>query len=159
MSYSVYMHSATGAAKLGNNMAIYTVNFKSNDNRSTVATVEDVIATSKIEASRKAICLVSEEIARGTGDVVAFEKTKIISVVELNVGDIVHFYGARFEITCAVMFRQDDDHIRQFGHIGPTMAANGKWLDGATQTGYFGPGKDWNFQGNKGARVTVEIAA
>ena len=80
--------------------------------------------------------------------------TKNISTVELYVGDIVHFYGARFEIYSTRMVEQHADRKAPDEKV---MVAMGKWLEGATQTGYFGPNKDWNFQGNKNARVTVEV--
>jgi hypothetical protein len=80
--------------------------------------------------------------------------TKQISTTELNVGDIVRFYGARFEIYSTAMYPERDDP--RFAANGPVMVAMGKWLDGEIVRGYFGPGKDWNFQGNKLARVTIE---
>jgi len=84
-------------------------------------------------------------------------QTKSIKYTELQVGNVVRFYGARFEIVNAVMYRQDADHIAQYGVISHTMVAKGKWLDGEIITGYFGPTKDWNFQGNSNASVTIEI--
>jgi hypothetical protein len=78
-----------------------------------------------------------------------------MSVTELNVGNIVHFYGARFEIQSAAMYPEFDNTPG----AGPVMVAIGKWLDGATVNGYFGPEKDWNFQGNQFARVRVEVHA
>jgi hypothetical protein len=63
------------------------------------------------------------------------------------------FYGARFEIYSTAMYPELDDPINK--EYGPVMVAMGKWLDGEIVRGYFGPGKDWNFQGNRLARVTV----
>lgn len=81
---------------------------------------------------------------------------KTVTYPELQAGNIVHFYGARFEITDTRTVPQDADHLAQFGDCGPTMCANGKWLDGHVQNGYFGPGKDWKFQGNKHATAWIE---
>ena len=78
--------------------------------------------------------------------------TKTINYTELQVGNIVHFYGARFEIISTEM--QKDNHDRGNGDI---MVAFGKWVDGATEAGYFGPNKLWTFQGNKLANCEVEI--
>lgn len=78
-------------------------------------------------------------------------KTKQINYTELNVGNVVHFHGARFEIYEAYMIA---DPLPD--NSGPIMRAKGKWLDGATVNGYFGPNKDWIFQGNKRAICSVE---
>lgn len=83
--------------------------------------------------------------------------TKIISATELAIGDIVHFYGARFEITSADLKKEN---MKDLMETEPYfMVANGKWIDGAIINGYFGPDKDWNFQGNRRARMNIEIAA
>jgi len=81
-------------------------------------------------------------------------KTIVIRTTDLNVGDIVHFHGARFEIYNTTMFRETEERYKIYG---PVMVAMGKWLDGAIVNGYFGPNKDWNFQGNKNASVCVEM--
>jgi len=80
--------------------------------------------------------------------------TKIVTYPELNVGDIVHFHGARFEVHTACMYREED-FGKANGH-GPVMVAHARWLDGAVVSNYFGPGKDWNFQGNKLASAHIE---
>ncbi|HDR9259599.1 TPA: hypothetical protein QDB21_005621 [Burkholderia vietnamiensis] len=68
-------------------------------------------------------------------------------------GDIAHFYGARFEIISTELHEpHEHDEL-------PVMVAIGKWIDGAAVRGYFGPDKDWNFQGNKRARVAIEPRA
>lgn len=74
-----------------------------------------------------------------------------IPVTELNVGDVVRFHGARFQVHTAAMYRD--------GAAGPVMTAHATWLDGDIMTGYFGPGKDWNFQGNAGHRVRRELGS
>lgn len=78
--------------------------------------------------------------------------TKIITRPELAVGMIVQFDGARFEITSTKLVA---DH--QQGANGDIMVANGKWIDGNVTEGYYGPNKDWNFQGNRNATACVEI--
>lgn len=81
--------------------------------------------------------------------------TKTINNLELQVGNIVHAYGARFAI---VSTRIVED--REPDNSGPIMSAMGKWLDGRTETGYFGPTcSNWNFQGNRRVSVTIEIVA
>lgn len=81
-------------------------------------------------------------------------QTKIVTTPELNVGNIVHFHGARFEIHTATMYAQTEERLKQYG---PVMAAIGKWLDGQIVPSYFGPEKDWKFQGNSLATVAIEI--
>ena len=76
-------------------------------------------------------------------------QTKTIPTLELQVGNIVHFYGARFEVlSTRIVNCKDGDKV---------MTTKAKWLDGAQIGGYFGDGtNDWNFQGNHLAR-TIEI--
>ena len=76
--------------------------------------------------------------------------TKRINQMDVKVGDIVHFYGARFEI----ISRRDgsDKELNK-----PYCSAIGKWLDGQVVRGYFGPEKNWNFQGNNNVTLQVEI--
>lgn len=78
--------------------------------------------------------------------------TKMITRPELKVGDVAHMHGARFEII-STRFVED----KAPDNNGPIMVAMGKWLDGEIVNCYFGPGKDWNFQGNKNAMVMVEV--
>lgn len=84
--------------------------------------------------------------------VVAKTPKKVIPYTELEVGHIVHFYGARFEVysTRLVTDNAPDNH-------GDIMVAMAKWIDGEVVQGYFGPGKDWNFQGNRLAQASVEV--
>lgn len=77
---------------------------------------------------------------------------------ELQVGHIVQFYGARFEIYSTETHPQDADHVAKYGVISDTMVAKGRWIDGAIIPGYFGPSKDWTFQGNAHATAWVELA-
>ena len=79
---------------------------------------------------------------------------KQITNVELKVGNIVQFCGARFEIFSTQLV---EDHSND--NSGPIMVAMGKWLSGAVVAGYFGPrSAPWNFQGNRRAVVCIEIA-
>lgn len=67
-------------------------------------------------------------------------------------GDIVHFHGARFRILDDA--RESHGHWPQSAHLtraaGPSdvAVAVGEWIDGEIVRGYFGPGKNWGFQGN-----------
>ena len=74
-----------------------------------------------------------------------------ISNTKLQVGDIVHFEGARFEVISTEM--QKD--FRDEGN-GDIMIAKAKWLDGRIVPCYFGPTIDWTFQGNKLAIRVIE---
>jgi hypothetical protein len=75
--------------------------------------------------------------------------TKRICRLDLNVGDIAHFQGARFEITTTRVYEDKYDNET-------VMVAIGKWLDGKEITGYFGKDINWNFQGNHLSRVDIE---
>lgn len=79
---------------------------------------------------------------------------KIIRMTDLQMGDIAHFYGARFEIY-AIQMHSTKDRNEADGYF--LMCAYGKWLDGSIVPGYFGPTKDWYFQGNDLAGVSIEI--
>ena len=73
--------------------------------------------------------------------------TRKVKSSELEAGMIVYFYGARFEL-------QDNRKVsEQDGK--PVYGITGKWLDGEVVRGYFGPDKDWRFQGNDNACWTV----
>lgn len=81
---------------------------------------------------------------------------KTIPYPELQIGHIAHFHGARFRITRISVYPQDAAHKARYGDCGVTMSANGEWIDGDSVRGYFGPGLDWTFQGNKLALIEVE---
>lgn len=80
--------------------------------------------------------------------------TRVIPRTELVEGNIVHFYGARFEI---VSTRLIDDFDGVTDKPCKVMVADGKWIDGEVIPGYFGPGKNFNFQGNRFASAVIEI--
>lgn len=80
--------------------------------------------------------------------------TKTVKCTELKVGDVVHFYGARFEIYETELH----DAATCGSKYGDVMSARGKWLDGECVRGYFGPKKGWTFQGNEMATHVVEVA-
>lgn len=81
-------------------------------------------------------------------------QTKTIKTTELQVGNIVHFYGARFEVLSTQMNEpHSTDNIQK-----PFLSSKAKWLDGEEIRGYFGKDTtNWNFQGNELARVTIEV--
>lgn len=71
---------------------------------------------------------------------------KMVNILDLTVGNVVHCYGARFEIT-------ETRLVESFNQV--LMVAVGRWLDGETFDNYFGPDRDWIFQGNN--YVTLKI--
>lgn len=81
--------------------------------------------------------------------------TKLINQMDVKVGDIVHSYGARFEIISRTDHKETDPVVLAYGGTETFCSAIGKWLDGEIIRGYFGPDMNWNFQGNK--RVTLRI--
>ncbi len=81
---------------------------------------------------------------------------KQINILNIFVGDIVRFHGARFEITTTRIYKETDERLIENGCFN-VMCANGKWIDGQIVDGYFGPTKDWGFQGNKNATVMIEM--
>ena len=81
--------------------------------------------------------------------------TKNVPYTELKTGDIVRFYGARFEIETTEIKEETDPKYQE---NGPLMRASGKWIDGEEIGGYFGKKKPyWMFQGNKLAIASIEI--
>jgi hypothetical protein len=81
-------------------------------------------------------------------------QTKQIKTTELKVGNIVHFYGARFEVLfTAIQKATDNDACKK-----DVLWSKAKWLDGNEIGGYFGRNcEDWNFQGNDLATVNIEV--
>ncbi len=75
---------------------------------------------------------------------------KSIPHTELQVGNITHFHGARFEIISADL--KNDAHRENPIY----MSAQGKWIDGEIVPCYFGPTINWHFQGNSNGRVIIE---
>ena len=71
------------------------------------------------------------------------------NILDLAVGDQVFAHSSVFEIY-SVEIHPERDPV--YGDGRGIMVAMGRWLYGAAVPGYFGPGKDWNFQGN--SRVT-----
>jgi hypothetical protein len=68
--------------------------------------------------------------------------THPINAMNIRVGDIIQDHGAQFEVV----------QVTRHGDYDSGYQANiGKWLSGEVAPGYFGPGKDWNMQGNKSA--------
>ena len=67
------------------------------------------------------------------------------NILDLAVGDHVFAHSAVFEIY-RVTIRPERDPV--YGDGRGIMVAMGRWLYGDIVPGYFGPGRDWNFQGN-----------
>ena len=71
---------------------------------------------------------------------------------ELKAGDIVTRYGANFRILYNA--RESQAHKPKSGPMvsafGPCEVAyaEGQWLSGSIERGYFGPDCNWIFQGN-----------
>lgn len=84
--------------------------------------------------------------------------TQIIKNTELQVGDVVHAYGARFRIVEVKTYREADGY---FMHpwSGDTTVGVGEWIDGCVKPGYFGPKKNFKFQGNSSAHRCIESRA
>ena len=80
---------------------------------------------------------------------------KTVSYTELQVGNIVHFYRARFEIISAEICKESLQNAEK-GMPEEFMSAKGVWLDGEEISGYFGRGTAWHFQGNIKARCAIE---
>jgi len=74
-----------------------------------------------------------------------------IPVTELKAGMVVHAHGARFEIREAKVVK---DTYR--GEVRDVGVARAKWLNGHIEVGYFGPTKDWTFQGTSVVTVSLE---
>jgi hypothetical protein len=83
------------------------------------------------------------------------------AVTEFNVGDRVEFYGGEFEI---VEVRESRGHIKgcaAYGRLAdfvgpsPVAYARGKFIGGRAALDYFGPDKDFVFQGNALSRYAV----
>lgn len=68
---------------------------------------------------------------------------------DLKAGMTVEFYGARFEI------QDDSKTYDKEGSDTPVTRVTGKWVSGAVVPCYFGPDKDWVFQGNELAHWAV----
>ena len=81
--------------------------------------------------------------------------TKHINQLEVKVGDVVHFHGARFEIIERKEYAETQQDLIDIGRT-VYVSAIGKWLDGDVVRGYFGPDKNWNFQGNCGVTLLIE---
>lgn len=85
----------------------------------------------------------------------------IVSVTELNVGDKIAFYGGEFEIVKVTESRGHIDGYAAYGRFddfvgpSPVAVARGRFIGGKPCDGYFGPSKDFTFQGNALTRLSV----
>ena len=82
------------------------------------------------------------------------------TISEFKVGDIVNYYGGKFEIVSDA--RESQGHRPMVAHLvqaeGPSdcAIAEAVCISGEVQ-GYFKPGADWTFQGNhKAGQYRVE---
>lgn len=89
-------------------------------------------------------------------------KKEIVSVTQLRVGDVVYHYGGVFEIVSTGEGRGHIDGAFAYGgydaFVGPSPVAIpvGRFVGGEAIPGYFGPkSKDWTFQGNRRALVSI----
>ena len=102
------------------------------------------------------MCYINHIATFNTEQAMTYRPTISKTALDLAVGDIVRFYGARFEIIECKRKAVTHNPIYEGEVIGVNM---GRWIDGDAITGYFGPGcDDWNFQGNKHAMYAVEVA-
>lgn len=82
-----------------------------------------------------------------------------VSVAKLVVGNFVHFYGGRFQVTENAQesqgHRPKSEHL-QTAH-GPANCAFAKavCIEGSV-SGYFKPGTEWTFQGTVGGLFAVD---
>jgi hypothetical protein len=87
--------------------------------------------------------------------------TQVIATTALRVGDIAYEHGAAFEIVSTGESRGHIDGYAGYGlfqdFVGPSPVAVpvGRFIGGKPINGYFGPGLEWVFQGNKGRLVTI----
>jgi hypothetical protein len=86
-----------------------------------------------------------------------------VSVTELHAGDVAYFHGGEFEIVSTGESRGHiDGYGRAYGSfhdfVGPSPVAVpcGRWLGGEIVPNYFGPGRDWWFQGNHRRVVAIK---
>ncbi|WP_310638988.1 hypothetical protein [Burkholderia gladioli] len=81
-----------------------------------------------------------------------------IKNIDVKIGDIVHAYGARFNIIKVYEYEERDPRLIALG-LDKIVSGEGQWIDGETITGYFGPTKNFNFQGNANATLRIEVRA
>ena len=87
--------------------------------------------------------------------------TQCVPVTQLRVGDVAYFHGGVFAITSTGESRGHIDGYMGYGSFGafvgpsPVAVPVGRFIGGEAVLGYFGPGKDWAFQGNRRAMVTI----
>jgi hypothetical protein len=85
-----------------------------------------------------------------------------VSVTELHAGDVVYAHGGIFEITRTGESRGHIDGSFAYGaydaFVGPSQVAvpQAKFVGGQSQGEYFGPTKDWTFQGNHRHVVAIK---
>ena len=81
---------------------------------------------------------------------------KTVNIMNLKIGNIVHFHCARFEITSTkIVIAKGINEIKD-AQRDTVMIAKGQWIDGKQVKGYFGRDTDWIFQGNSNVSHSVE---
>jgi hypothetical protein len=86
-----------------------------------------------------------------------------VSATELHAGDVAYFHGAQFEIVSTGESRGHIDGVAAYNNsfndfVGPSPVATprGRWIGGEVVEGYFGPDRDWYFQGNRRRVVAIQ---
>lgn len=75
---------------------------------------------------------------------------QLVVNTEIVVGDVVHAHGAVFKVKEVLKYPGQ-------GVDGKDVHVNvAEWVSGLEVAGYFGRGKDWNFQGNDRAVQFIE---
>lgn len=87
--------------------------------------------------------------------------TELKSVARLQAGDVVHFYGGRFQILEDA--RELQSYRPESGHLkiapGPCNGAVARsvCIEGSVP-GYFSPGVEWGFQGTYAGSFAVRYS-
>lgn len=80
-----------------------------------------------------------------------------VNIHDMQLGDRVYAAGALFEVKEAYTVPRDaQDLLHGYSDDRGVAVRISRWLFGHIERGYFGPNKEWNFQGNH--RVSHWIA-
>ena len=80
--------------------------------------------------------------------------TKSVPIAELEIGNVVVAHGARFRVEERFFAPAK---VGVIGSERDIYNVRASFIDGREEPGYFGPKKDFNFQGILGVTVAVEI--
>ncbi|ANJ92457.1 hypothetical protein [Serratia plymuthica] len=75
-----------------------------------------------------------------------------INNTQAREGDVIHAYGAIFKIKAVLSFSLSPG----IHGVKPVAANIAEWVSGREEPGYFGRGKDFNFQGSHSAMIFIE---